>query len=75
MEVEKSQNPLGDTPHLWVVHDAVCAHCKTNLGKERLVFCVGEPFHCIMHKECAPFFDYDTGWPHKKPMSAYKKFK
>lgn len=58
--------------HFQVVIMGVCAACKKELTNETLAFALGFPFHCLVHSSCLPFFNFNGGWPHEKPMQMYE---
>lgn len=56
-----------------VVFNHSCMHCTRPLNPNSLVWSVGAPFHMIIHKECAPYFNYDNGYPHPQPFQHYDR--
>lgn len=56
-----------------VVYNPFCLHCKKSFYPETLVWSIGSPYHMIIHKECAPYFQYEDGYPHALPFQQYDK--
>lgn len=36
-----------------------------------LCWAVGKPYHILLHEHCAPYFDYQRGYPHNQPYQYY----
>lgn len=49
-----------------------CLHCNEAFENNKLVWYIGAPYFCILHEQCAPFFDYSKGWPHDHSFDFYK---
>ena len=50
-----------------------CIHCKRPLLPNTLVWCIDKPVLGIVHYYCAPFYNYDGGYPHALPFQDYEK--
>jgi len=55
-----------------VVFRGFCATCKKRIKDDCVVYALGYPYFCTVHHSCLPFFDYNSGWPHDKPMQHYE---
>lgn len=65
--------PFGTVIHVVAVHvfrPSTCAVCGHSI--EYYGVALGEPYHAMVHKFCAPHFDYESGWPHPGPASSYR---
>lgn len=64
--------PLGalvTTSMMHIFRPATCAHCQRPITSYGLS--LGEPFHCMLHRQCAPHFDFTNGWPHPGAVVSY----
>lgn len=50
-----------------------CYHCKEEFKVDDFLIGIGHPYYILLHKHCAPFFQYSKGWPHPKSFEFYKK--
>lgn len=70
--------PQQTIPHINNVSPAIfqknCAHCGKQLEDNRVVICIGQPYHVILHKHCSCYFDYTKGYPWPEPFVCYDKF-
>lgn len=48
-----------------------CKRCHMRFHHDDRFYCLGAPYHCLVHVECIAFFDYKQGWPHKHPFSSF----
>lgn len=48
-----------------------CVHCRKQFEKGSFICALGEPYHCLLHTTCLPFFNYNSGYPHPLPTAAY----
>lgn len=55
-----------------VILHSFCSACKQPLETEKVAYCMGHPYYCMVHKSCVPFFDYKKGYPHDRPMQCYE---
>ena len=58
-------------PKTVVLFDPVCKHCQQHLMPGTLCWAVGKPYHILLHENCAPYFDYQRGYPHNQPYQYY----
>jgi hypothetical protein len=49
-----------------------CIGCNQAFKNDEVVVSVSQPFCCLLHKGCYPFYDFARGWPHKMPMQYYQ---
>jgi hypothetical protein len=54
-----------------VIFDPVCHHCHQHFIPGTLCWAVGQPYHILLHGNCAPYYDYNKGYPHKEPYQYY----
>lgn len=57
----------------FVVAGRPCLVCRAPILGEEWVLALPAPYHCLVHKDCAPFFNYNGMWPHPYPAQAYIK--
>lgn len=51
-----------------------CGRCGQPPTAGRPIHCLGAPYHCLVHTQCLPLFDYeDSVWPHPHPFVSYTK--
>lgn len=53
-----------------VCRPCVCAGCGRPITLYGLA--IGEPYHCMLHQQCAPHFDFESGWPHPDAAGTYR---
>lgn len=65
--------PFGTVINVSAVHVFRPSTCAVCLGLiEYYGVALGEPYHAMVHRFCAPHFDYGAGWPHPGPASSYR---
>jgi hypothetical protein len=56
-----------------VAMNSQCVHCKKTITPEEgAFFCLGEPYYGVVHRKCAPFFQFNGLWPHAFPSVVYQ---
>lgn len=52
----------------------ICIHCQRVISPDAgLFYAIPAPYYAVIHKECAPFFQYRNQWPHREPWEFYSK--
>lgn len=52
--------------------DMVCVKCRAPVTPDNgLFYCLGSPYHAVLHRWCAPYFHYGGDWPHEQPYEYY----
>lgn len=65
--------PFGTAINVAAVHifrPSTCAVCSGPVDNYGVA--IGEPYHAMVHRFCAQYFDYGQGWPHPGPASSYR---
>lgn len=44
-----------------------CPVCRKDVDAPFLA--LGEPYHCVVHRNCAPHFPFDGNYPHELPIA------
>jgi len=44
-----------------------CPVCRRDVTPPMLA--LGEPYHCVVHRQCAPHFAFDGQYPHDLPIA------
>jgi hypothetical protein len=60
-----------NSTYIPVVFTSNCQHCKQTLDQHVAVWAFGHPYYMLIHKQCAPFFKFSEGYPHKEPFEYY----
>lgn len=70
--ISSEKTPPDLSPKVTHVMTPVCIHCHRKIsGKDGLFYCVGDPYYGVIHKECAPFYQYLGLWPHSQHYLYY----
>jgi hypothetical protein len=67
-------NPFTEkqTARVTPVMSVLCIHCRRKIsGRDGMFYFLGDPYFALIHKECAPYFNYNGLWPHSQPIGFY----
>lgn len=54
------------------VMDVKCVHCRKDVRSEDgLFYALTRPYYCLLHRWCAPFYNWNNTWPHSHPLVHY----
>ena len=73
MEGRIESHVPGGACHTIAVMSTICAHCGEPVTYNFLA--LGDPYYCVVHRSCAPFFAYNAQWPHEHPATVYMSFR
>lgn len=59
----------GKIPALITIYNKFCPVCKDKLKNIEVVVAIGAPHHCLLHKRCWQYFDYDQNYAHGRAFS------
>jgi hypothetical protein len=48
-----------------------CQVCSADLEWNTICIAIDQPYYCVVHKRCFPFFRFSNGYPHEKPFEFY----
>lgn len=71
--LQRFVNVPNSVPGAYVVAGRPCPVCQLPIAGEEWVMALPAPYHCLVHKDCSPFFSYNGVWPHPLPAAAYVK--
>lgn len=54
------------------VMSPLCMRCKRQIeAADGLFIYTGSPYYGVLHRDCAPFFAWNSLWPHEQPYVYY----
>jgi hypothetical protein len=58
---------------VYIVPSHECIKCKEEFRGCDMVWALGSPYYCLVHRHCLHTFDFNKGYPHPYPQQDYFK--
>lgn len=54
------------------IYTNFCVHCKEIFKPDTIVIAVDQPHHILLHKKCAPYYNFFNGYSWTQPFVFYE---